>query len=160
VEFLAPELATPQPSRAATYLFYGAAAIGLVVLLSAAFGLTSKPSTANAKRAPGKHRAPGRPEPRHPTLTRAQTSVLVLNANGITGAAATEASRARARGYKISGTGNAPLTLGQSVVLYRPGNEPEARRLARDEGIPLVGPLDGIKPGQLHGAQVAIVLGS
>ena len=159
MEISAPAL-RPQQSRAATYLFYGAATIGLVVVLSVAFGLTSKPPTANAKRTPAKQRARGRPEPRHPTLTRAQTSVLILNANGITGAAATEASRARARGYRVSGTGNAPLTLGQSVVLYRPGNEPEAKRLARDEGIPLVGPLDGIKPRQLHGAQVAIVLGS
>jgi hypothetical protein len=86
--------------------------------------------------------------------------VLVLNANGITGAAAAEASRARARGYKISGTGNTARTLGQSVVLYRPGHRPEARRLARDEGIPLVGPLDGLTPRQLHGAQVVIVLGT
>ena len=86
--------------------------------------------------------------------------MLVLNANGITGAAATEASRARARGYKISATGNTALTLGRSVVLYRPGHKPEAKRLARDESIPLVGPLDGITPRQLHGAQVVIVLGT
>jgi hypothetical protein len=32
--------------------------------------------------------------------------------------------------------------------------------LALDEGIPLVGPLDGITPRQLHGAQVVIVLGT
>jgi hypothetical protein len=132
----------------------------LVLLLTLASGLISKPSAADAKRAPAKHRAPGRPEPSRPTLTRAQTKVLVLNANGITGAAATEASRARARGYKVSGTGNAPLTLGRSVVLYRPGHEPEGKRLARDEGIPIVGPLDGITPRQLHGAQVVIVLGN
>lgn len=135
-------------------------AIGLVLLLFVAVGMMSKPSTADAKDARVKHRAPGRPEPTRPTLTRAQTKVLVLNANGITGAAATEASRARARGYKISGTGNAALTHGQSVVLYRPGHRPEAKRLARDEGIPLVGPLDGITPRQLHGAQVVIVLGT
>jgi hypothetical protein len=134
-------------------------AIGLVLLLILAVGMMSKPSTASAKRAPAKHRV-GRPEPRRPTLTRGQTKVLVLNANGVTGAAADEASRARARGYKISGTGNAPLTLGQSVVLYRPGHKPEAKRLARDEGVALVGPLDGIKPRQLHGAQVVIVLGT
>jgi len=160
VEFLAPELAAPQPSRAPTILFFGAAALGLVVLVMVGAGLVSNSSTASAKRVPVKHRAPGRPEPKRPTLTRAQTKVLVLNANGITGAAATEASRARARGYKISGTGNTALTQGRSVVLYRPGHEPEAKRLARDEGIALVGPLDGITPRQLHGAQVVIVLGT
>src|SRR5262245_20255182 len=119
----------------------------------------SKPSTANAKRAPVK-RAPGRPEPRRPTLTRAQTKVLILNANGITGAAAYEASRARARGYRVSGTGNAALTPGQRVVLYPPGHRAAAKRLARDERIALVGPLDGLKPRQLHGAHVVIVLGT
>jgi len=160
VEFLAPELAAPQPSRAPTLLFFGAAALGLVVLVMVGAGLVSGSSTANAKRVPAKHRAPGRPEPRRPTLTRAQTKVLVLNANGITGAAASEASRARARGYNVSGTGNTARTLGRSVVLYRPGHRPEARRLARDEGIPLVGPLDGITPRQLHGAQLVVVLGS
>jgi hypothetical protein len=159
VEISAPEL-RPQPRWTATLVVCGVAALGLVLLLIVVFGMISRPSTADAKRAPAKHRAPGRPEPKRPTLTRAQTSVLVLNANGITGAAAAEASRARSRGYKVSGTGNTARTLGQSVVLYRPGHRPEARRLARDEGIPLVGPLDGITPRQLHGAQVVIVLGT
>jgi LytR cell envelope-related transcriptional attenuator len=159
VEISAPEL-RPQPRWTATLVVCGVAALGLVLLMIVVLGMISRPSTADAKRAPAKHRAPGRPEPKRPTLTRAQTSVLVLNANGITGAAAAEASRARARGYKVSGTGNTARTLGQSVVLYRPGHRPEARRLARDEGIPLVGPLDGITPRQLHGAQVVIVLGT
>jgi LytR cell envelope-related transcriptional attenuator len=158
VEISAPEL-RPHQARTALLVASSVVAIALVLLLIVAVGMMSKPSTANAKRAPAKHR-PGRPEPKRPTLTRAQTSVLVLNANGVTGAAAAEASRARARGYKISRTGNAPLTLGRSVVLYRPGRKPEAKRLARDEGIALIGPLDGIKPRQLHGAQVAIVLGN
>ena len=159
MEISAPEL-RPQQSRTALLVVSGVVAIGLVLLLIVAVGMMSKPSTADAKRARLKHRAPGRAEPKRPTLTRAQTKVLVLNANGISGAAATEASRARARGYKISATGNAPLTLGRSVVLYRPGHKPEAQRLARDESIPLVGPLDGITPRQLHGAQVVIVLGT
>jgi hypothetical protein len=159
VETSAPEL-HPQPRWTATLVIFSVAALGLVLLLIVVVGLISRPSNADAKRAPAKHRAPERPEPKRPTLTRAQTSVLVLNANGITGAAAAEASRARARGYKVSGTGNTARTLGQSVVLYRPGHRPEAKRLARDEDIPLVGPLDGITPRQLHGAQVVIVLGA
>jgi len=159
VEISAPGLRQHE-SRTGTLVVCGVAALALVLLLIVVAAMMSKPSTADAKRAAAKHRAPGRPEPRRPTLTRAQTKVLVLNANGITGAAAAEASRARARGYRVSRTGNAARTLGQSVVLYRPGNRPEARRLARDEGIPLVGPLDGITPRQLHGAQVVIVLGT
>lgn len=159
MEISAPEL-RPQPLRASTLVLCALGVLGLVLLLILATGLISKGSTADAKGTPARHRAPGNTEPSRPTLTRAQTKVLVLNANGITGAAASEASRARTRGYKVSGTGNAPLTLGRSVVLYRPGHEPEAKRLARDEGISIVGPLDGLTPRQLHGAQVAIVLGN
>jgi hypothetical protein len=43
--------------------------------------------------------------------------------------------------------------------MYRPGYEPEARRLAKDVGIRVVGPLDGMKPRQLLGAHVALILG-
>src|SRR5262249_59732771 len=104
VEISAPELRS-QPSRTVLLVVCGIAGLGLVLLVVVAAALISKPSTADAKRAPGKPRAPGRPEPKLPTLTRAQTKVIVLNANGITGAAAAEASRARARGYRISRTG-------------------------------------------------------
>ena len=44
--------------------------------------------------------------------------------------------------------------------MYRPGRRPEAQRLARELGISLVGPLDGVILRQLLGAQVVVVLGS
>jgi LytR cell envelope-related transcriptional attenuator len=144
----------------ATLVVCGVAAFVLVLLLIAAVAVLSKASSADAKESAPAYKAPSRPEPKRPTLTRGQTRVLVLNANGITGAAAAEASRVRVRGYRVSGTGNAPLTSGKSVVLYRPGHRPEARRLARDEGIELTGPLDGITLRQLHGAHLVIVLGT
>jgi len=132
-----------------------------VLLLIVVAAMLSKPSAAaDAKRAAPKRHAIGRAEPKRPTLSRTQTRVLVLNGNGIGGAAAAEASRVRARGYKVAGTGNAAATYGQSVVLYRPGHRPEAKRLAADEGITIVGPLDGLTLSQLHGAQIVIVLGS
>jgi hypothetical protein len=59
----------------------------------------------------------------------------------------------------VAGTGNAAQTY-RSVVMYRPGRRPEAQRLAADIGVALVGPLDGIKLRQLHGAQVVVVLGT
>jgi hypothetical protein len=43
--------------------------------------------------------------------------------------------------------------------MYRRGFEGEGRRLARDLGIKVVGPLDGMKPAQLHGAQAVLILG-
>ncbi len=86
--------------------------------------------------------------------------MLVLNGNGIAGAAATgRLARARARVLDL-GTGNTARSYGRSVVMYRPGRRPEAKRLGADMGIRLVGPLDGITPRQLLGAQVVVVLGT
>ena len=101
-----------------------------------------------------------KPEPMLPLLPRRLTSVTILNGNGVAGAAATEASRVRVRGYKIGVVGNAPRgSFGQSVVMYRAGRIREARRLARDIGIAIVSPLDGLRKGDLHGAKLAVVVG-
>jgi hypothetical protein len=45
------------------------------------------------------------------------------------------------------------------MVLYRPGFEREARRLAQDVRIPIVSVLDGIKPGEIKNAKLAVILG-
>ena len=43
--------------------------------------------------------------------------------------------------------------------MYRAGRRPEAVRLARDLGIRMVSPLDGVRPRDLLGAQLAVVVG-
>lgn len=95
-----------------------------------------------------------------PLLERRKTSVLVLNGNGVAGAAGATADRVRSRHYLVAGTGNAPrTTFTRSVVMYRPGFEGEAKRLARDLGIRRVAPLDGMRVRDLQGAHVALVVG-
>ena len=99
-------------------------------------------------------------EPMLPLLARHQVSVTILNGNGVAGAAASEASRVRARGYIVGRVGNAPRgSYGHSVVMYRAGRVREARRLARDLGIAIVSPLDGLRKADLHGAKLAVILG-
>lgn len=101
----------------------------------------------------------GQPQAK-PLLQRGKTSVIVLNGNGIGGAAATAADGIRAKNYLIAGTGNAPRTdFSRSVVMYRPGFEGEARRLARDLGVRRVSPLDGIRRRDLQGAHIALIIG-
>lgn len=96
-----------------------------------------------------------------PQLARARTHVLVLNGNGRQGAAAAESSHLQALGYPPVVTGNAQHTgYAASLVMYRPGFLGEARRLARDRHIKLVGPLDGLRRSALSGAQVVEILGS
>jgi hypothetical protein len=163
VEISAPAPAQlDRPWRTATLVAGGVAAFALVLLLIIAVALLSKPLSAHAEGAAVAKGAkvPSRPEPTHATLSRGKTSVLVLNGNGITGAAAAAASRIRARGYPVGATGNAAPSYGRSVVMYRPGRLPEAKRLAADLGIGPVGPLDGITLRQLHRAQLVVVLGT
>jgi hypothetical protein len=166
------EISAPAPAqldrtwRTATLVTGAVAVFELVLLLIIGIAVLSKPLSAHASktaemRALGIDKVPpARPEPKSATLSRGETSVLVLNGNGIAGAAAAAASRMRARGYPVAATGNAPGAYGRSVVMYRPGRLPEAKRLSADLGISLVGPLDGLKLRQLHGAQVVVVLGS
>ena len=96
-----------------------------------------------------------------PRLKRADTAVLVLNGNGRNGAAAVEADRVRVRGYRIAAVADAPhRDYARSIVMFRHGFAGEAHRLARDLRIGIVGPLDGIRAGDLHGAHAVIVVGA
>ncbi len=98
--------------------------------------------------------------PTAPRLSRSETTVIILNGNGRAGAAATTAERVRGIGYSIGSVGNAPNTdYARSLVMYRRGHAAEGRRLARDLGIKVVGPLDGMKQSQLLGAHAAVIIG-
>jgi len=65
----------------------------------------------------------------------------------------------QARGYLLGNVGNAPSTTPRSLVMFRPGYEAEARRLGRDLRVRLVRPLDGMRPRQLLGAHLVLILG-
>jgi hypothetical protein len=93
-------------------------------------------------------------------LPRGRVRVMVLNGNGRPGAAAAAATRVRRHGYRIGVVGNAgSMSYARSLVMYRRGFEGEGRRLGHDLGIRLVGPLDGMRGAELHGAQVVLILG-
>ena len=87
--------------------------------------------------------------------------MLVLNGNGIAGAAASTGELVRHKGYVVAAVGNAPRSdYRRSVVMYRPGYAPEAARFARDLSVKIVSPLDGLRLKDLMGAHVAVVLGA
>lgn len=96
-----------------------------------------------------------------PILDRAATSVVVLNGSGVSGAAADTATRVRGLTYVVTAVGNAPRAdYGKTVVMYRGDRRREAERLAKDLGVKLVSPLDGLRASELMGAHLALVLGS
>jgi len=171
----APSLARPFPWRTATLVVGAVAAIELVAL--ALIGgtriahlfrpLTHSPVAAARAASQPDHRAAVHVKPltlpavpSHPLLPRSRVSVLVLNGNGTSGAAATEAARIHALGYPLPAAKNAARhDYARSMVLFRPGYSVEARRLARDAGIRLVSPVDGVGKAQLRGSPLVVILG-
>lgn len=153
--------------RTATFLIAALAILELVALLAIGMTFLGKSvahhvqAAATSKiEAPVRHRSVAA-KPGEPKLTRAETDVLVLNGGGVAGAAGAASDRLRALGYLIGGVGNAP-TQGttQTLVMFRDGYRAEAARLAKDLRAKLYAPLDGMKPSQLMGAQLVLVIGS
>jgi hypothetical protein len=151
------------PWRTIAVVAAGVATLELIGLVIAGTAIFARPVAEKAARAAAVKRptAPAHTAPARQILPRRSVGVTVLNANGVAGAAAAEASQVRARGYRIRIVGNAPSggSFSQTMVMYRPGFRPEALRLAHDVGIRLVWPLDGLRPSALHHALVAVVLG-
>lgn len=178
-----PTHLTQDPWRATALVASGIAALELLLILVLAAVLFVGPMTADerpaapAAAAEPKAEAPAKEPagktdakagataaaaaPAAPKLARNATSVIILNGNGSTGAASEKADLVRTKGYLIAGTANAPHTgFARSVVMYRPGYEAEARRVAKDFRVPRVAPLDGLKQRDLQGAHVALIVGA
>lgn len=152
------DAALVQPWRTATLVAGGVALVELLLVI--ALGVTLLGSTGHASAATAArhrathHRAPAR------VLQRSKTRILILNGNGRAGAASQEASIVRSMGYRVAAVGNAARSdYGRTTVLYPQGRTREARRLAHDLGIKLVGPLDGISRAKMRHATVAVILG-
>jgi hypothetical protein len=95
-----------------------------------------------------------------PLRPRSRISVLVLNGNGLNGAAGTEATQLVARGYAHAVPTDAQShAYARSVVLFRRGWQGEAERLARDSGIAAVAPLDGRVAAMYARDQLIVILG-
>jgi hypothetical protein len=163
-----------RPWRRATIVASLVAGVELILLLGAGALLAAKPlshlirqhaaktALAPAKKKPPVFVAPPRPKPAGKAkLARGRLSILVLNGNGRNGAAGAAAVRLHKLGYRVSATGNARRQdYATSVVLYEPGYQAEAARLARDMHVKVVGPLDGIRKATLRGGELAVILGA
>jgi hypothetical protein len=169
VESPVPADVLVRPWRTATLVASAVAAVELVIILAAGVILVGKPLTSKL-RDTARDRTLGIPATAKPPtqpkigsavarLSRSETIVMILNGNGVAGAAHDTASRVEARGYTVGEVGNAKRTdYMRSVVMYRPGYRGEALRLARDLRIKIVGPLDGLQIRDLMGAHVALVV--
>jgi hypothetical protein len=156
------------PWRTATLVASAVAAVELVALVIIGVVLLAKPVSEQVRQAaqaqvlaPVRSKPPRTPAVGAPKLPRAETSVIVLNGNGRAGAAAASADAVRRFGYTIGTVGNAPRTdFTRTLVMYRRGYQAEGARLAKDLDVKIVGPLDGLKPADMLGAHVALIVGS
>ena len=178
VESTAAQIELVRPWRRATLLAAGVAALELVLIVILALVVAGRSlvphgqSAAAARPAPAPKHAPATgpaAKPRHrPShagriLPRSKTGVVILNGNGISGAAAETATIVRARGYRVADTRNAPRSGYPTWrLMTAPGYAAEAQRFARDLDFPLsrIGPLDGMTPSELHGAKLVLILGT
>lgn len=152
-----------RPWRRATIAVTAVAAIELIALAAIAIVLVGNPlgslrETAAAAGTPSRPAADPTP-PKKEALERNELSVMVLNGNGLAGAAHAAADKVSARGYVVGNVGNAAGTTPRTLVMYRPGYQAEGARLARDLRVRLVRPLDGMRPAQLMGAHLVLILG-
>lgn len=156
------------PWRTATLVASGVAALELVVLVILGVVLLAKPVSDQVRQAaeaqvlaPVQMKRRNAPAVGAPKLARGETSVIVLNGNGRPGAAAASADAVRRFGYTIGTVGNAPRTdFTRTLVMYRKGYKAEGARLAKDLDLKIVGPLDGLRPADMLGAHVALIVGS
>jgi hypothetical protein len=146
-------LTRPFPWRLTTLV---ASAVALAIL--AGLVLTHQSGQTRPVAATG--HGPNRP-PAIPLRPRSRISVLVLNGNGVSGVAGTEATTILARGYGHAIPSDAQqLDYARSLVLFRPHWQREAERLARDVKIPTVATLDGsVAPEYAH-VPLVVILGA
>jgi len=155
-----------RPWRTATLVVSAIAALELAVIVAAGVVVFGRSVAQHVEKAavrqvyaPAKTTATPIDAPAGPaSRPRSQTVVTVLNGGSVSGAAAGRAQVLRALGYTMGPVGNAPHPVARTVIEYRPGYRAEAARLAADLHVKAISPLDGLRPSDLLGAQLALIL--
>jgi hypothetical protein len=102
---------------------------------------------------------PDQPEPAR--VNPADVRVAVLNATNTAGLAANIGSRLEAGGFQVGNTANAAeRQRAESVVMFKPGRNDEARAVARRLDIGSIEPIDTISGPLAGDAMVVVVLGA
>jgi hypothetical protein len=132
----------------------GGIAVGTIQLLK-----NSEPSGANNSAQTGSGGTSAQTPPA--TIRPGDVSVAVLNATGIGGLADQFADKAQAQGFHRDNVGNAPGgQRAESVVLYAPGKEKQAKLVRRKFNVSNIEPVDPESQALAPQADAILVIGS
>ena len=143
--------ASTRPWKKAAIVTAVIAAVELVVLVVVALAFIAKPFATDASAGP---RLGGQRTAAGSASERSATPVLVLNGNGVPGAASKAAKTVKRLDYPVVRVTDASRKdFERTIVMYREGSRPAAVRLARDLDLPAkrAAPLDGMRAGGPHG---------
>ncbi len=88
-----------------------------------------------------------------------EIEVTVLNGTAVAGLAARYGDKVEHKGFKLGAVTNSASSFESSVIMYRLGNAPEARRVGRLLGISRVRPMTRDIAAVSAGAAVSVVIG-
>jgi hypothetical protein len=88
-----------------------------------------------------------------------EIEVAVLNGTSAAGLAATYGDKIEEKGFETGVVTNSSETFENSVVMFKPGHEPEAKMVAKRISIPKVQPMSGEIIQVAQKANVAVVVG-
>jgi hypothetical protein len=89
----------------------------------------------------------------------AEIEVSVLNGTSVPGLAATYGDKVEGKGFSLGAVTNSSSSFAESVVMFKVGHKPEARKVAKQLGVSKVQPMSGEIESVSAGADVAVVVG-
>jgi hypothetical protein len=88
-----------------------------------------------------------------------EIEVTVLNGTSVVGLAATYGDKVESKGFDLGAVTNSSASFEQSVVMFKRGHKPEARKVAKQLGIGKVQLMSGEIEAASAGADVALIVG-
>lgn len=88
-----------------------------------------------------------------------EIEVSVLNGTAVPGLAATFGDKVEAKGFKLGAVTNSSASFSESVVMFKTGHKPEARKVAKQMQIKKLQPMSGEIESASAGAAVAVIVG-
>ncbi|HEU5064218.1 MAG TPA: LytR C-terminal domain-containing protein [Solirubrobacterales bacterium] len=88
-----------------------------------------------------------------------EIEVSVLNGTSVAGLAATYGDKVEGKGFSLGAVTNSSSSFAESVVMFRTGRKPEARRVAKQLSIQKLQPMNGEIEAVAAGADVAVIVG-